>query len=121
MVIEVVRIALFDLDTPLLGMRPSPIFKPDFNWEHTDTILTRSIPSYPHKRYAIHFKDIEIVISDEQKIEYFRRTHGVKSFISNEGDSKMILVICAIRLDVKIDGVAETISYSAPSLKPISP
>ena len=74
---------------------PLLVFRPDFNWVHDGII--------------------------QEKIEYFKRTHGVKICIKNEGGCKMILVVYAIRHDVNIDQVAKTISHFAPSLTPISP
>jgi hypothetical protein len=91
--------------------------KPYFHWNKSS--LKRGILSYTHKRYRINFNKIEKVIGSDDKVEYFAKEHGVKIHVTNEGGSKMLLIICAIRFDVDIDQVAKTVLHFVPSLKSI--
>jgi predicted aspartyl protease len=102
------------LDSPLLGLKPLLSMRPDFDWSTNS--LKRSIYSFPNKRYSIKFDEIYKVIGSDDKIQYFAE-QGVKVLVTNEGGSKMFLIICANRFDINIDQVAETISHMAPSLK----
>jgi hypothetical protein len=104
------------LDSALLGLKPLLAMKPDFDWHNNS--LKRSILSFPSKRYYIDFDDIRKVIGSEDKINYFSKEHDVKIQLTNEGGSKMLLIVCANRLDINIDQVAQTIQHFAPSLKP---
>jgi clan AA aspartic protease len=105
------------LDAPLLGLAPLYQFRPEFDWPNNS--LKLSVFSFPQKRYHINFNEIDKVIGSDDKIEYFAKEHQVTLQMKNEGGSKMVLIICANRLDVNIDRVAETVSHFAPSLKPI--
>jgi len=105
------------LDSILLGLKLLLTMKPDFHWNKSS--LKHGILSYTHKRYRINFNKIEKVIGSDDAVEYFAKEHGVKIHVTNEGGSKMLLIICAIRLDVDIDQVAKTVLHFAPSLKSI--
>jgi hypothetical protein len=105
------------LDAALLGLRPLYQLLPDFDWVNNS--LKLSVFSFPQKRYHINFNEIDKVIGSDDKIEYFATEHQVKLQMTNEGGSKMVLIICANRLDVDIDRVAKTVAHFAPSLKPI--
>jgi predicted aspartyl protease len=105
------------LDSALLGLKPLLVMRPDFDWEKNS--LKRSILSFPSKRYYINFDDIYKVIGSDDKIKYFDKEHGVKINVTNEGGSKMLLIICANRFDINIDEVAKTISHFALSLRSV--
>jgi hypothetical protein len=89
------------LDTALLGLRPLLKMRPDFDWSNNS--IKRSTLSYAQKWYHINFNEIDKVIGSDDKIEYFAKEHNVKIYVTNEGGSKMILIICADRLDVHTD------------------
>jgi len=105
------------LDSALLGLKPLYSMKPDIDWFTRS--LKRSIFTLPFKRYQINFNDIEKVIGSDDKIDYFTKDHNVKIHLTNALGSKMLLTICAMRFDVDLDKVAETVSHFAPSLTPI--
>jgi hypothetical protein len=65
--------------------------KPDFDWQNYS--IKRSIISFPNKRYLINFDEVYKLIGTEDKIEYFLQGHGVKIYVTNEGGSKMFLII----------------------------
>ena len=89
--------------------------KPDFDCERKTVIP--GLSSYPKKRFAINFDDQAKVVGSEEKIDYFRKEHGVRIDVRNEGGSQMILTICGLRWDIDIDQVAVVVSHFAPSLK----
>jgi predicted aspartyl protease len=105
------------LDSALLGLKPLMSMRPDFDWGKNS--LQPSIFSFPNKKYSIKFDEIYKVIGSDDKIQYFAKEHGVKIQVTNEGSSKMFLIICANRLDTNIDQAAQTITHFAPSLKPV--
>jgi len=105
------------LDSALLGLKTLLAMKPDFDWHNNS--LKCSILSFPSKRYYINFNDICKLIGPEDKIDYFSKEHDVKIQVTNEGGSKMLLIVCANRLDINIDQVAQTIQHFVPSLKPV--
>ena len=116
-VYEAMAYSMPSLDSALLGLLPLLSMKPDFDWYNYS--LKRSIHSFPNKRYHINFGEIYKVIGLDDKVEYFSEEHDVKIHVTNEGGSKMLLIVCANRLDVNIDQAAQTIAHFAPSLKPV--
>jgi hypothetical protein len=105
------------LDSALLGLKPLYSMKPDIDWFTRS--LKRSIFTLPFKRYQINFNDIEKVIGTDEKIDYFTKDHNIKIHLTKEFGNKMLLTICAMRFDVDLDKVAETVSHFAPSLTPV--
>ncbi|CAF3468846.1 unnamed protein product [Rotaria socialis] len=116
-VYEATAYSMPSLDAARVGLKPLISMKPDFNWRKSS--LKRSILSFPSKRYYIDCNDINKVIGAEDKIEYFDREHDVKICITNEGGSKVWLIISANRFDIDIDQVARTVADFAPSLKSV--
>ncbi|CAF0919219.1 unnamed protein product [Didymodactylos carnosus] len=117
LIAEALAYCMPSLDAALLGVKPLYQFMPDF--DRIKNSLKSSIYSFPHKQYHINFNEIDKIIGSDDKIEYFAKEHNVKIHITNEGGSKMVLIICANRLDVDIDQVAQAVAHFAPSLKPI--
>ncbi|UJR22275.1 hypothetical protein I4U23_025335 [Adineta vaga] len=127
LIANAIAYSIASLDTSLLDMIPLIQFKPDIDWLHSN--LTPSIFSFPQKQYHINFNETDKVIDSDDKIKYFAQEHtpvedlafltSVKIHVTNQGAGKMVLIICANRLDVDIDLVAQSVVQFAPSLKTI--